>query len=148
MQCCFLVWARRCPLADADLQWFLLQSSTTRHICGVTHCFPGTAMGCGPGGEMPWSCSSPGPSRQTAGWEGRVHKSSAYSSTVVWFALPCSIKHWGCVFAFKAFKTPRKPPESLTVVWLWECWNCRWSLWWWHNVVWQLPGRGTSSVCP
>lgn len=119
----------------------------TALLCRVTHCFPDTAMSWGPRGKMSKSRSSPGPSRQTVGWE-RVHRSSAYSSTVVWFALPCSIKQWGCVFAFKALKTLRKPPETLTVVWLWECWNHCWSLWWWHKIVWQLPGRGTSSVRP
>lgn len=62
-------------------------------LCKVIRCCAGTAMGSGPRGEMPRRYSSPGPLRQTSEWERRVRKSSVCSSTLVWFALPYSIKH-------------------------------------------------------
>lgn len=111
------------------------------------HCFAGMAMGSGPGGEMPWRYSSPGPRRQTSEWKeefaGVQHK--VVHSFGLSFPTASNIRVMPLLS--KAFKTLKRPSETLAVVGLWESWNHCWSLWWWDNRVSVLPGEGASFIC-
>lgn len=89
-------------------------------LCEVMHCFAGTAMGSGPGGEMPWRYSSPGPRRQTSEWKEEF---AGVQRTVVHsFGLPFPTASNIRVMPLlsKAFKTLKRPSEMLAVVGLWE----------------------------